>query len=176
MMELKKSIRTVPHWPKQGIMFRDITTLLQDPDAFQHAIATLVRRYEDEHVDVIAGIEARGFIFGGVLAHELGCSFVPLRKKGKLPYKTIREDYDLEYGKDSIEMHVDAVKKGDRVILVDDLIATAGTGVAATKLIEKSGGKIIECAFIIELSDLKGREKLERLGYGVFSLIVFEGE
>ena len=173
-MDLKKKIRTVPHWPIKGVMFRDITTLLQDPEAFKHACDELYNRYKDEKIDVVVGIESRGFIFGAVLAYKLGVSFVPIRKKGKLPHKTVSEEYTLEYGKNIIEMHADAIRKGDKVLLVDDLLATAGTSAAAIRLIEKLGGKIVEAAFLIDLPDLKGKDKLE--GYKVFSLMSFEGE
>ncbi|MBS3126496.1 adenine phosphoribosyltransferase [Candidatus Woesearchaeota archaeon] len=173
-MDLKGKIRTVPHWPIKGVMFRDITTLLQDPEAFKHACDELYDRYKDEKIDVVVGIESRGFIFGAVLAYKLGVSFVPIRKKGKLPHKTISEEYTLEYGKNTIEIHEDAIKKGERVLLVDDLLATAGTSAAAIRLIEKLGGKIVEATFLIDLPDLKGREKLK--GYKVFSLMSFEGE
>ncbi|MFH1915967.1 MAG: adenine phosphoribosyltransferase [Nanoarchaeota archaeon] len=175
-MDLKEKIRTVPDWPKSGIMFRDITTLLQDPDAFKDAIKILVERYRENPPDVIAGIEARGFIFGGVLSHELGCSFVPVRKKGKLPFQTVREDYALEYGTDTVEVHIDAVKKGQKVVIVDDLIATGGTCLAACKLIEKIGGQVVECAFIIDLPDLGGKKKLEAAGFKSFALVEFEGD
>ena len=173
-MDLKKKIRTVPHWPIKGVMLRDITTLLQDPEAFKHACDELYNRYKDEKIDVVVGIESRGFIFGAVLAYKLGVSFVPIRKKGKLPHKTVSEEYTLEYGKNVIEMHADAIRKGDKVLLVDDLLATAGTSAAAIRLIEKLGGKIVEAAFLIDLPDLKGKDKLE--GYKVFSLMSFEGE
>jgi adenine phosphoribosyltransferase len=175
-MNLKEKIRTVPDWPKKGVMFRDITTLLQDSKAFHHVIEVLSERYKSRKPDVVAGIEARGFIFGGALAHELGCGFVPIRKKGKLPYKTSREEYALEYGTDVIEVHIDAIRPGQRVLLVDDLIATGGTALAACKLIEKLGGKIMECAFIIDLPDLGGRKKLLDAGYPVVTLVEFEGE
>jgi len=173
-MDLKSKIRTVPHWPIEGVMFRDITTLLQDPEAFKYCCDELYNRYKDQKIDVVVGIEARGFIFGAVLAYKLGCSFVPVRKKGKLPHKTVSHTYEKEYGPDTIEMHEDAVKKGDKVLVVDDLLATAGTSEASIKLIEKLGGEIIESAFVIDLPDLKGRERLK--GYKVFSLVSFEGE
>src|SRR3989338_1852309 len=160
MVDLKKHIRTIPHWPIQGVMFRDITTLLQNPEAFRHACDELYKRYKDKKIDVVVGIESRGFIFGAVLAYKLGVSFVPVRKKGKLPYKTVSHTYQKEYGPDTIEMHEDSIKKGNNVLVVDDLIATGGTVQAAIKLVEKLGGKIEECAFIIDLPDLKGKEKL----------------
>jgi len=173
-MDLKSKIRTVPHWPIEGVMFRDITTLLQDGEAFKEACDELYKRYKDEKIDVIVGIEARGFIFGSVLAYKLGVGFVPIRKKGKLPHKTTAHTYQKEYGPDTIEIHTDAIKKGDKVLVVDDLLATGGTCNAATALIEKLGGEIIECAFVIDLPDLKGKEKLK--GYKIFSMMEFEGE
>ena len=176
MDHIKKKIRTIPHWPKQGIMFRDITTLLQDSQGLKDVVKEFVERYKDADIDVVAGIEARGFILGGVLAHELGVGFVPIRKKGKLPYKTEKVEYDLEYGKDIIEIHIDAIKKGERVLIADDLLATGGTSLAACHLIEKLGGKIVECAFIVDLPELKGRQKLLNQGYKVFNLVEFEGE
>jgi len=173
---IKSKIRTVPNWPKPGIMFRDITTLLQDAPTFNHTIELLLERYKDKQIDVVAGIESRGFIIGSILAHRLDRGFVPIHKKGKLPYETESEEYELEYGTDTIEIHKDAVWKGAKVLIVDDLIASAGTATAACKLIEKIGGEIVECCFIIELTDLQGREKLEKKGYSVFSLVQFEGE
>ena len=173
-MDLKSKIRTVPHWPIEGVMFRDITTLLQDGEAFKEACDELCNRYKDEKIDVIVGIEARGFIFGSVLAYKLGVGFVPIRKKGKLPANTTTHTYQKEYGPDTIEIHTDAIKKGDKVLVVDDLLATGGTCSAATALIEKLGGEIIECAFVIDLPDLKGKEKLK--GYKIFSMMEFEGE
>ncbi|MBW2980143.1 adenine phosphoribosyltransferase [Candidatus Woesearchaeota archaeon] len=174
MVDLKSKIRTIPHWPIEGVMFRDITTLLQDPEAFKHACDELCKRYKDEKIDVVVGIEARGFIFGGVLAYKLGCSFVPIRKKGKLPHKTVAHTYQKEYGPDTMEMHEDAIKKGDKVLVIDDLIATGGTVSAAIALVEKLGGEIVECAFIIDLPELKGKEKLK--GYKTFTMVEFEGE
>ena len=176
MEDIKKKIRTIPNFPKKGIMFRDITTLLQDSQGLKDVVAGFVNRYKEAKIDVVAGIEARGFILGGVLAHELGVGCVLLRKKGKLPYKTESESYKLEYGEATIEVHVDAIKKDQNVLLIDDLIATAGTAKAAANLVRKLGGNIVECAFIVELPDLHGREKLEKEGYRVFSLVRFEGE
>jgi len=173
-MDIKSKIRTIPHWPIKGVMFRDITTLLQDPEAFKHVCDELYKRYKDKKIDVVVGIESRGFIFGAVLAYKLGVGFVPIRKPGKLPSKTISAEFEKEYGKDKMEIHEDAIKKGDKVLLVDDLLATAGTSSASIRLIEKLGGEIMECAFIIDLPDLKGKEKLK--GYKVFSLVSFEGE
>jgi adenine phosphoribosyltransferase len=157
-------------------MFRDITTLLKDPVGFRITINELVNRYAGVKIDRVAGIEARGFIVGSALAYQLGVGFVPIRKKGKLPAETVGRDYELEYGTDRIEMHVDAVSPGDQVLLVDDLIATGGTAEAACKLIESMGGKIVECCFVIDLPDLGGRARLEKQGQKVFALCEFEGD
>ena len=175
-MAIKSLIRTVPHYPKKGVMFRDITTLLKDPVGFRITINEFVHRYTAVRIDKIAGIESRGFIVGSALAFQLGVGFVPIRKKGKLPAETIGHDYKLEYGSDRIEIHVDAISEGDRVLLVDDLIATGGTAEAAVSLIEKMGGEIIECCFVIDLPDLGGRKRLEQLGQKVFTLCEFEGD
>jgi len=175
-MSIKSRIRTVPHYPKQGIMFRDITTLLKDPVGFRVTINELVNRYTGVRIDKVAGIESRGFIIGAALAYQLGVGFVPIRKKGKLPAETVGHDYELEYGTDRIEMHVDAIARGEKVLLVDDLIATGGTAEAGAKLIESMGGKIIECCFVIDLPDLGGRTRLEKHGHKVFSLCEFEGD
>ena len=175
-MPIKSRIRTVPHYPKQGIMFRDITTLLKDAVGFRIMVNDFVKRYTGVKVDKVAGIEARGFIIGAALAYQLGVGFVPIRKKGKLPAETIGQEYELEYGTDKIEIHVDAIDKGERVLLVDDLIATGGTAAAAVKLIESMGGKIVECAFVIDLPDLGGRKRLEKHGHKVFALSEFEGD
>ncbi len=175
-MTIKSKIRTVLHYPKQGIMFRDITTLLNDPLGFKLVIDQLVERYKDMRIDRIAAIESRGFILGAPLAYFLNIGFVPIRKKGKLPAETIGYDYELEYGKDRIEIHVDAISKGERILLIDDLIATGGTAEAATNLISNVGGELIECCFVIDLPDLGGSKKLQKLGHTVFSLCEFEGE
>jgi len=175
-MPIKSRVRTVPHYPKQGIMFRDITTVLKDPIGLRATIDELVRRYKDVKIDKIAGIESRGFILGAPLAYALGVGFVPIRKKGKLPAETIGHDYDLEYGTDRIEIHIDAIAKGEKVLLVDDLIATGGTAEAACILIEKMGGHIIECCFMIDLPDIGGRKRLEKHGQKVFALCEFEGD
>jgi adenine phosphoribosyltransferase len=175
-MTIKSRIRTVPHYPKQGIQFRDITTLLKDPVDFRATIDELAQRYQDVKVDKIAGIEARGFIFGAALAYALNKGFIPIRKKGKLPAETIGHDYELEYGTDRIEIHTDAIAMGEKILLVDDLIATGGTAEAACKLIEKMGGKIVECCFIIDLPDIGGRARLEKHGHKVFALCEFEGD
>jgi adenine phosphoribosyltransferase len=164
-MTIKSLIRTIPHYPKPNIMFRDITSLLKDPIGFRLTINEFVRRYADMEIDTVMGIEARGFIVGASLAYALGKGFVPIRKKGKLPAETIGHDYELEYGADRIEIHADAITPGERVLLVDDLIATGGTAEAATTLIEKIGGKIVECCFVIDLPDIGGRKRLEKKGY-----------
>lgn len=173
---IKSKIRTIPNWPKKGIMFRDITTLLKDKDEYNRMIALFAERYKNQKIDVVAGIESRGFITGSVIAHKLGIGFVPIRKPGKLPAETVSEEYDLEYGKDKIEIHKDAIHKGTKVLLVDDLIATGGTALAACNLIRKLGGEIVECCFIIDLPDLGGKKKLESAGHKAFSLVEFEGE
>lgn len=173
-MNLKETIRTVPNWPIEGVMFRDITTLTQNSQALREACDIFYERYKDMNIGKIVGIDARGFIFGAVLAYKLGIGFVPVRKKGKLPYKTISATYSLEYGEDTVEMHVDAIKKGERVVIVDDLIATGGTLSAATQLVEQLEGDIVECAIIIDLPDLKGKDKIK--DYKVFTLMEFEGE
>ena len=172
---LKAKIRTIPHYPKTGIMFRDITTALKDPVAFQMMIHSLVDRYKDQNIDKVVGIESRGFIVGAPLAYALEVGFVPIRKQGKLPAETVGCNYALEYGVDRVEIHVDALEYGQRVVLVDDLIATGGTAEAGIKLIQKLGSKIVECAFLIDLPDLGGAKRIEKLGINVFSLTQFEG-
>ncbi|MDI6737894.1 MAG: adenine phosphoribosyltransferase [Nanoarchaeota archaeon] len=176
MESLKSKIRTIPHFPRQGIMFRDITTLLKDAQGFRKVIDEFVQRYTGVPIDVIVGLEARGFILGGALAHQLGKGFVPIRKKGKLPAEVERHEYELEYGKDTIEIHKDAIKKGDKVLIVDDLLATGGTSLAAAALVEKLGGNIVEMAFVIDLPEVGGRKKLEAKGYKFFTLCEFVGE
>ena len=173
METIKAKIRTIPDFPKKGILFRDITTLFKDADAFRQTLDTFVKRYETMHIDMVAGIESRGFIIAGAIACRLGKGFIPIRKPGKLPAETYRRDYQLEYGTDAIEMHRDAVTRGMRVLMVDDLLATGGTMKAACELVEMAGGKVVECAFIVDLPDLKGKEKLE--GYPVFTLVAFPG-
>jgi len=175
-MPIKSRIRTVEHYPKQGIMFRDITTLLKDPVGFRIMIHELANRYTGIKIDKVAGIESRGFILAAPLAYLLGVGFVPIRKKGKLPAETVGYDYELEYGTDRIEIHTDAISKGDQVLLVDDLIATGGTAEAAVKLIREMVAEIIECCFVIDLPDVGGRARLERQGQKVFSLCEFEGD
>lgn len=173
---IKSKIRTVPNWPKDGIMFRDITTLLKDSAGYNDMIERLVQKYMTEKIDVVAGIESRGFITGSVLAHKLGVGFIPIRKKGKLPAHVTSEEYQLEYGTDTIEVHTDAINPGAKVLVCDDLLATGGTALAACNLIEKLGGKIVECCFIIDLPELHGKERLLEKGYKVFNLVEFEGE
>ena len=175
MQDLKGLIRTIPDYPKKGIMFRDVTTLLGNAQGFQAAIGQMAAPYADARVEAVAGIEARGFILAGAIADRLGCGFVPLRKKGKLPWKTIGQEYTLEYGVDIIEMHEDAVRRGERILIVDDLIATGGTAEAAAKLIKRSGGEIVGATFIIDLPELGGRKKLEALGIESHVLMAFEG-
>ncbi|WP_271894987.1 adenine phosphoribosyltransferase [Candidatus Phyllobacterium onerii] len=172
---LVEAIRNIPDYPKPGVMFRDITTLLGNARAFRRAVDELVHPYAGGKVDEVAGIEARGFIIGGAMAHQLSSGFVPIRKKGKLPHDTVRIAYSLEYGVDEMEMHRDAIVPGDKVILVDDLIATGGTAEAAVKLLQQMGADIVSACFIIDLPDLGGRKKLEALGVNVRTLIAFEG-
>jgi adenine phosphoribosyltransferase len=157
-------------------MFRDITTLLKDPPGYNHMIDLLYNRYRDMQVDVIAAIESRGFIMGSALAHSLKCGFIPIRKPGKLPAERVSEEYELEYGKDKIEIHRDAVQKGTKVLLVDDLIATGGTALAACNLLKKIGADVVECCFVVDLPDLGGKKKLEKAGFRVFAIVEFEGE
>ena len=170
-MDLKKYIRDVPDFPKQGILFKDITTLLKEPEPFHYAIDTIFDKYKDKNIDKVVSVEARGYIFGGVLAYKLNCGFVPVRKPGKLPSETITMDYTLEYGTNTIEMHKDALKPNERVLVFDDLLATGGTVEATCQLIEKLGAQVISCVFLIDLTFLKGSEKLKK--YDVFSLIEY---
>jgi adenine phosphoribosyltransferase len=174
-MDIKSVIRTIPDYPKPGIMFRDVTTLFGNARAFRTTVDQLVQPYAGTRIDKVAGIEARGFILAGAVAHQLSVGFVPVRKKGKLPWKTLSQTYDLEYGTDTVEIHEDAVKPGESVLLVDDLIATGGTAEAAIKLIEKAGGIVVGCSFIIDLPELNGRKRLEKMGKKVLSLVAFEG-
>ncbi len=162
LQTLKSKIRDIPDFPKPGIIFRDITPLVADPQALKLAISGLIEPFEGDGVDVVAGMEARGFIFGSLAAWELGVGFVPLRKPGKLPYEVQRESYELEYGSASLEIHADAVQRGERVLLMDDLIATGGTAAASCHLLEKLGAQVVGCAFLIELDELNGRERLTR--------------
>jgi len=171
---IKSKVRSIPDWPIKGVIFRDITTLLQDPKAHREISRIFYHRYRAENIEKIVGIDARGFLFGAVLAYKLDIGFVPIRKKGKLPYKTIAESYSLEYGQETIEIHEDAFCRGERVVIIDDLMATGGTIGAAVNLVEKLGGDIVECAFVVELPDLNGRKKLGNRK--AFSIIEFEGE
>jgi adenine phosphoribosyltransferase len=173
--DLKAVIRTIPNYPKPGIMFRDITTLLGSPRAFRRAIDELVQPWAGMKIDKVAGIEARGFIIGGAVAHQCSAGFVPIRKKGKLPHTTVRIAYSLEYGIDEMEMHEDAVAPNDRVILVDDLIATGGTAEGAIKLLRRIGAEVLAACFIVDLPDLGGADKLRKLDVPVRTLVSFEG-
>ncbi|WP_302272460.1 adenine phosphoribosyltransferase [Brachyspira aalborgi] len=161
-MELKDYIRSIQDYPKEGILFRDITTLLKDKDAFKLAIDKMSEQVKDKKIDLIVGAESRGFLIGSALAYKMNCGFIPVRKKGKLPYKTISEEYALEYGTDTLYMHEDAIKKGDNVLVVDDLIATGGTALAMIKMVEKLGGNVIGSSFLIELEELNGRKEIEK--------------
>jgi adenine phosphoribosyltransferase len=173
--DLKAAVRNIPDYPKPGIMFRDITTLLGNARAFRRAVDELVQPWAGSKIDKVAGIEARGFILGGAVAHQVSAGFVPIRKKGKLPFKRVSIAYSLEYGIDEMEIHEDAVLKGERVILVDDLVATGGTAEAACKLLLQMGAEILAACFIIDLPDLGGAEKIRKLGVPVRTLIGFEG-
>ena len=173
--ELASSIRSIPDYPKPGIIFRDITTLLGNPRAFRRAVDELVQPYAGLKIEKIAGMEARGFILGGAVAHQLSAGFVPIRKKGKLPHETVSIAYSLEYGVDEMEMHVDAVQPGEKVILVDDLIATGGTAVGAVQLLRQIGADVVSACFVIDLPDLGGRKKLEAMGVDVRTLVEFSG-
>jgi adenine phosphoribosyltransferase len=173
--DLRTAIRSIPDYPKPGIMFRDITTLLGDPRAFRRAVDDLAGPYAGEAPDKVAGIEARGFILGGVVAHQLSAGFVPIRKKGKLPHTTVRIAYSLEYGLDEMEIHTDAIGQGERVILVDDLIATGGTAIAAVQLLRQVGADVIAACFVVDLPDLGGSQRLREFGVDVRTLVSFEG-
>lgn len=175
MHNLKKLIRSIPDHPKPGIMFRDVTTLLGDAQGFKAAIARMAEPYRVEPIDAVAGIEARGFILGGAIADRLGCAFIPMRKKGRLPWKTISQEYILEYGVDAIEVHEDAIDADERILIIDDLIATGGTAEAAVKLVRRSGGHVVGAAFIIDLPELGGRSRLEAMGVNCHVLMEFEG-
>ena len=172
---LKAAIRTIPDYPKPGVLFRDITTLLGQPRAFRRAVDELVHPYAGDGIAKIAGIEARGFILGGAMAHQLSAGFVPIRKKGKLPHETVRIAYSLEYGVDEMEMHKDAITSGEQVLLVDDMIATGGTAEGAVKLLKQMGADVVAACFVIDLPDLGGRKKIEDLGVPVRTLISYEG-
>lgn len=175
-MDIKSLIRTIPHHPKQGIMFRDITTLLKDPKGLQLLVDGLAEQYTNQKIDKIVGIEARGFVIGAAVAYKLGVGFVPVRKSGKLPAQTFQQEYALEYGSDVMEIHQDAISEGEQVLLLDDLIATGGTAIAAVSLINQLGGNIVGCAFVIDLPDLGGTQRLQKLGLPTFALCQFEGE
>jgi len=170
-LDLKKHIRSIPDFPKPGILFRDITTLLKNKGAFKQAIDAFVAKYKNKKIDLVVAVEARGFILGGAIAHRLGAGFVPVRKKGRLPYKTNSVTYELEYGRDTLEIHHDAIARGEKVLIVDDLLATGGTVKAVTDLVQQLQGKIVGIAFLIELKDLKGIAKLKE--YPVYSLIKY---
>ncbi len=174
-MDLRDAIRTIPDYPKPGVMFRDITTLLGNPRALRVAIDRLVEPYVGAGIDKVAGIEARGFVLGGAVAHQLAVGFAPVRKKGKLPWRTLRQEYQLEYGVDSVEMHEDALAAGEKVLIIDDLIATGGTALAAVKLIEGLGATVVGASFVIDLPELGGMRKLRELGLQAEALCAFEG-
>ncbi len=173
---IKSAIRTIPDYPKPGILFRDITTLVANPEAFAEVLRIWVERYRDHNIKWVAGIEARGFIFGAALSNKIGAGFLPIRKAGKLPAATIQESYELEYGTDKLEIHTDTISENDSVLIVDDLIATGGTAEAAIRLIRRAGGHVYECCFVIDLPDLGGGERITNLDCTYFSLCTFEGE
>jgi adenine phosphoribosyltransferase len=175
-MDIKALIRNVPDYPIKGIMFKDITTLIKDPAGFAYTIDRFIEKYKDAGLNKIAGIESRGFIFGAVLAYRLNIGFVPIRKKGKLPAETIGHDYELEYGTDRIEIHTDAVEPGEKVLVVDDLIATGGTAIAAITLIEKMGGQVVSTCFVIDLPFLGGSDKIKKSGHDFYTLCEFDNE
>jgi len=174
MMDMKKLIRDVPDFPKPGIVFKDITTLTKDPQGFREAVDAIADRYRGSRIDVVVGIESRGFIFGAAVAHRLGVGFVPARKPGKLPAETVRAEYALEYGTDAVEIHRDGIGKGQRILIVDDLLATGGTAAATAGLVEKLGGTVVAVAFVVDLAFLRGREKLA--GRDVFALVQYDSE
>ena len=174
--DIRNRIRTIPDYPKPGIMFRDVTTLWNDARGFRTAIDLLVQPYAGVRIDKVAGIEARGFVIGGAVAHQLSVGFIPIRKQNKLPGRTIGEDYDLEYGTDRVEIHDDAISEGQNVLIVDDLLATGGTAEAAVKLIRRAGGTVVGCCFIVDLPDLGGMKRLQDMGLSVMALCAFEGE
>lgn len=175
MIWVKEYIRTIPHYPKEGIMFRDVTTIFESDVAYPKMIDAFVAYYRDKGISKVAGIEARGFILGGAIAHMLGIGFITIRKAGKLPHDTHKEEYELEYGKDALEFHVDAIKEGDYILIVDDLIATGGTAIAALNLINRAGGRVSDACFIVDLPALKGSAKLQEKGCKVFSLSEYDG-
>lgn len=173
-MDLKQKIRNIPDFPKKGVVFRDITTLLGDAEAFKYSVDRMVEYWRGKKIDAVLGAEARGFIFGAVIAYKLDVGFIPVRKPGKLPYKTCQASYDLEYGKNILQMHIDAIKKGDKILIVDDLAATGGTAKAKAELVEKMGGEVVGFCFLIELEFLNPRKFLK--DYDIFSLIKYESE
>lgn len=175
MNEIRDLIRSIPGYPKEGILFRDVTTLFKDADGFRRTIDAFTERYADRGIRKVVGIEARGFVLGAPLAYRLGAGFVPVRKKGKLPAETIFHDYALEYGTDRVELHLDALDRGERVLVVDDLIATGGTALAAVELVRRLGGVVVECAFVVDLPELGGRARLEADGLAVHALVDFDG-
>ncbi|MBC8495990.1 adenine phosphoribosyltransferase [archaeon] len=175
-MDLKEKIDTIPNWPIKGIMFRDITTLLKDPEGFREMNRLFYERYKDTDIVAVVGVEARGFIMGAVLADKMGVSFIPIRKKGKLPPEVVTEEYQKEYGPDIIEIKKNAINPGSKVLLIDDLLATGGTVIAAGNLLKKVGAEIVECAFVVDLPDIGGKKVLEEAGYKVFTMVEFEGE
>ena len=175
-MNLKDLIRTIPDYPKDGVMFRDITTLMQHPVGFRRTVDELVHPFAGGDINRIAGIEARGFILGGAVAHQLSIGFIAVRKKGKLPWQTISVEYELEYGTDELEIHIDSIEKGDRILIIDDLIATGGTAIATTQLVRDAGGEVVGASFIVDLPDLGGRKRLEEMGVPVRCLMEFEGD
>ena len=175
-MHIEDLVRSIPDYPKAGVIFRDITTLLQNPAGFRRAVDELVQPFAGNHISSVAGIEARGFILGGAVAHQLSVGFVAVRKKGKLPWQTMSQTYQLEYGTDEIEIHIDSIAPGDRVLIVDDLIATGGTAHATANLIREAGAEVIGASFVIDLPDLGGRRKLEGIGVPVRTLIEFDGD
>ena len=174
-MQVKDYIRTIPDFPHKGILFRDVTTLFADPRGFRMAVDQLLAPFAGRSIDQVVGLEARGFILGGAVAHQLSAGFVPVRKKGKLPAATLSEDYALEYGEATVEIHDDAIEPGQTVLIVDDLLATGGTAEAGIRLVERLGGNILGCAFVVDLPDLGGRKRLEALGMNVHALCAFEG-
>lgn len=176
MFDPKDHIRTVPDWPQEGVQFRDITTLLSDAKVFRQLIDAFVHHYYDQPLDAIVGIDARGFILGAPLAYELKTAFIPVRKKGKLPFETYEESYELEYGEAVLQVHADALKPGQRVVIMDDLIATGGTLAATCKLVERLGAEIVECAAIVDLPDLGGSQAIRQSGHSVFTLCAFDGD
>lgn len=174
-MKVEDYIRTIPDFPHEGILFRDVSTLFNDPRGFRMAIDLLLHPYTGQQIDHVAGIEARGFILGGAVAHQLSVGFMPVRKKGKLPWKTLEQSYKLEYGEATVEVHEDAAKPGDKVLIVDDLLATGGTAEAAIKLVRRLGAEVVGCAFVVDLPDLGGSKRLEALDVSVHTLCSFEG-